>query len=560
VLAGRYNLLSPLARGGMAEVWEAHDEVLGRRVAVKLLAAHLADDRVFVERFRREAIAAARLSSPTIVATYDTGVDGGIPYIVMELVRGRTLRQLVNGSGPLDPSLAVAIAIQIADALVDAHRADIVHRDIKPANVLICDDEGALRVKVTDFGIAKARAGIGQDLTRTGMVLGTPKYLSPEQIEGRADVDARADLYSLGVVLFEMLAGQVPFAGTSEMAIALAHVRDQPPPVSRIRPGIEPALDALVASLLSKSPSGRPPTAAATRQALEVIARASSSPARLSLSRARNGTGADPAMTAGVAAGAPPGQRDRLRPSIGPGPGPGRADPAGQTDPGSGGRDRRPGREPGRRSAPAGERGPLGAPGPGREPRPNRPRRGRAAGTVVGAVVLAGVVVAALLLVGRHHLGRRSAETVTAVPAVQAQVYLDVTGHTLDNPGEADNVIDGNSRVGWSTVAYTTQSFGNLYGGEGLAIQLRRARRLRAIVVDSPVAGWDATTFVANRDVPTGTPVSAWGPPAGSVRDAAGAVTISLDNRTGDWVLLWLTRLGPAKQATISKVTIEAAS
>ena len=192
LLAGRYRLVSPIARGGMAEVWEGRDEVLGRAVAVKVLRSHLSGDATFIERFRREAVTAARLSTPGIVATYDTGLDAGTAYIVMELVTGRTLRQLLDGAGPLDVGLATAIAAQIAGALAHAHHAGLVHRDVKPANVLVCDDEvSGVRVKVTDFGIAKARAGIGTDLTQTGTVLGTPKYLSPEQVQGRDDIDQR---------------------------------------------------------------------------------------------------------------------------------------------------------------------------------------------------------------------------------------------------------------------------------------------------------------------------------------------------------------------------------
>src|SRR3984957_10826275 len=184
----------------MAEVWEGQDAILRRAVAIKILLTHLATDATFVERFRREAVTAARVAHPCVVATYDAGVDAGTAYIVMELVQGQTLRQLLTASAPLDIGLAVAITLQIADALTDAHRAGLVHRDIKPGNILLCDDgNGALRVKVTDFGIAKVGAEIGADLTQVGTILGTPKYLSPEQVEGRLDPDARSDLYALGV-------------------------------------------------------------------------------------------------------------------------------------------------------------------------------------------------------------------------------------------------------------------------------------------------------------------------------------------------------------------------
>ncbi|MBO0748452.1 MAG: serine/threonine protein kinase, partial [Acidimicrobiaceae bacterium] len=271
VLGGRYRLIRPIAKGGMAEVWEGYDDVLSRPVAVKILLPHLASDRNLVERFRREAISAARLSHPGVVATYDTGSDHGTAWIVMELVRGHTLRQLLTERGPMDPPMAIDVTGQIADALSHAHRAGLVHRDIKPANVLLVEeDSGPPRAKVTDFGIAKAAEGMGLDLTRTGMVLGTPKYLSPEQVEGE-EPDARADLYSLGVVLFEMLTCRVPFEGPTDMATAVAHVRQQPPRLSSIRGDIPPELDQLVADLLAKDPAARIPSAAALRQALARI-------------------------------------------------------------------------------------------------------------------------------------------------------------------------------------------------------------------------------------------------------------------------------------------------
>ena len=311
-LAGRYRLVRPLAKGGMAEVWEGRDEVLSRPVAVKMLLSHLAADPHLRERFRREAVTAARLVHPGIVATFDAGVtplgetgagsgsllaggwssdeseglDGSWPapsstaFIVMELVPGETLRDLIARACPLPADLAVALIAQVTDALAYAHAQGLVHRDIKPANVLLRDEGGGMvRVKVADFGIAKAAAAAGGDLTASGTVLGTPKYLAPEQVQGR-EPDARADLYSLGVVLFEMLAGGPPFKGTTDMATALAHVQQPAPHLDDVRPGLPPGLGGLVDALLVKDPEKRVPSALVLGGALSAISRSLGVPAQ----------------------------------------------------------------------------------------------------------------------------------------------------------------------------------------------------------------------------------------------------------------------------------------
>ncbi|MET0159030.1 MAG: protein kinase, partial [Acidimicrobiales bacterium] len=217
LLAGRYRFERRIAVGGMAEVWEAVDQVLDRPVAIKVLHPHLAGDQNFVDRFRREAIAAARLTHPSIVAIYDTHSSDGDEAIVMELVRGISLRKHLDDHGPLPAGEAVDIGARVAEALESAHRAGLVHRDIKPANILLCDDK---RVMVADFGIAKLTDA---DHTSEGTVLGTAKYLAPEQVSGTA-VDARTDLYSLGIVLYEMVCGRVPFSGDTDTATVLARL------------------------------------------------------------------------------------------------------------------------------------------------------------------------------------------------------------------------------------------------------------------------------------------------------------------------------------------------
>ena len=249
VVDSRYRLLSRLGSGGMAEVWAAEDGQLGRQVALKLLHSRLAADQDFVERFRREASAAAGLQHPNVVSVYDRGESQGTYYIAMEYLRGASLKDLVR-RGPLEPRYAVELVVQVLRAAGFAHRRGIVHRDLKPHNVML-DDEG--RVKVTDFGIARAGAS---DMTETGSIMGTAQYLSPEQAQGHA-VTSSSDLYSIGVMLFELLTGRVPFDGESPVTIALRHVSEPPPAPSQFNPAVPPALDAVVLRALAKDPRDR---------------------------------------------------------------------------------------------------------------------------------------------------------------------------------------------------------------------------------------------------------------------------------------------------------------
>ncbi len=251
ILGGRYRLHRELARGGMAAVWEAEDKVLTRRVAIKVLHPHLAGDDGFRTRFRREAVAAAKLAHPHIVTTYDTGRDGDFAYIVMELVEGTTLARLLKSEGPLPVAKAVDVAVQVADALACAHAHGVVHRDVKPANILLREDG---HVKVADFGIAKA--GNGDDLTRTGVVMGTAKYLSPEQVSGNP-ADAGSDIYALGIVLYEMLAGAPPFVGDTELSTAVARLTAAPGSLRDRRPDIPRSLEAVVLRSLARDPAAR---------------------------------------------------------------------------------------------------------------------------------------------------------------------------------------------------------------------------------------------------------------------------------------------------------------
>ncbi|MFJ9704285.1 Stk1 family PASTA domain-containing Ser/Thr kinase [Streptomyces sp. NPDC101234] len=256
-LGGRYELGHVLGRGGMAEVYLAHDTRLGRAVAVKTLRVDLARDPSFQARFRREAQSAASLNHPAIVAVYDTGedyIDGvSIPYIVMEYVEGSTLRELLHSGRKLLPERAMEMTIGILQGLEYAHRSGIVHRDIKPANVMLTRNG---QVKVMDFGIARAMGDSGMTMTQTAAVIGTAQYLSPEQAKGE-QVDARSDLYSTGCLLYELLTVRPPFVGDSPVAVAYQHVREEPQPPSVFDPEITPEMDAIVLRALVKDPNYR---------------------------------------------------------------------------------------------------------------------------------------------------------------------------------------------------------------------------------------------------------------------------------------------------------------
>jgi tRNA A-37 threonylcarbamoyl transferase component Bud32 len=255
-LGQRYRLVRRIAVGGMGSVWEAEDIVLHRRVAVKLLSDSLSTDRRFADRFRREAQAAARLSHPNIAGVFDYGEDDGHQFFVMELVQGPPLSDLLAHAGRIDPSEAVRITVAIASALEVAHEAGIVHRDVKPGNVMLTRSG---EVKVLDFGVA---AATGAPLTATGARMGTATYLSPEQATGEPPSPA-SDVYSLGVVLYEMLAGRPPFTGDTPVGVAAQHAQRQPPPLGELAADVPPHVVAACEQALAKDPAARPRSAAA---------------------------------------------------------------------------------------------------------------------------------------------------------------------------------------------------------------------------------------------------------------------------------------------------------
>jgi serine/threonine-protein kinase len=265
LLGGRYRLEGLIGRGGMASVWRATDTVLERTVAIKRLHARLHDDPELAERFRREGHAVARLSHPNLVRLLDQGQEGDEPFLVFELVEGRDLKTMIRRDGRIPVGDAVSICRQVAHALAAAHAGGVVHRDIKSHNILVTEAGVA---KLTDFGIARIIESEGANLTKTGIVMGSSDYLAPEQAEGRA-VDARGDVYSLGVVMFEALTGRLPFSGDNPVAVATKHVYEAPPDPRSLTPHIPKAISAACLTALAKAPSDRFASAQEFAEALE---------------------------------------------------------------------------------------------------------------------------------------------------------------------------------------------------------------------------------------------------------------------------------------------------
>ena len=326
VFNGRYELLRRVARGGMADVYLARDASLDRQVAVKVLFPEFANDPSFVERFRREAKAAANLSHPNIVGIYDWGQEQGTYYIVMEYVVGRSMADVMRSTGRLSPDRAAEIASDVAEALSSAHNAGLVHRDVKLGNIIVSDDG---QVKVADFGIATALARrTGDNLTHIGSVMGTATYFSPEQAQGKA-LDGRSDLYSLGVVLYEMIVGKPPFTADTSTAVAVKHVQERPLAPSLLGVNIVESLEAIILKLLAKNPANRYPKAEDLRSDLQrylsgahsIPTRTDQSPRTRTDQSPRTWTGQSPRVWTGersaTGSQAPP-AREAARPRTGP--------------------------------------------------------------------------------------------------------------------------------------------------------------------------------------------------------------------------------------------------
>ena len=575
VLIDRYRLVRPLASGGMATVWEGHDEILARDVAVKAPHPHLAADPVFSQRFRREAVAAARLSHPNIVATYDTGTDGAVPFIVMELVRGRTLKQALAEGGAQPIDVAVGIAIQVADALDAAHRAGLIHRDVKPANILLLENRptgpsgrasgdygpsgrasgdggpsgprlteqrmpvGMPTVKVADFGVARLYGLVADgtddtdDLTGTGTVVGTARYLAPEQVEG-GPLDARTDVYALGVVLYEQLCGQPPFQRPTDLATAMAHVHDSPVPPGRLRPGLPSELEAIVLACLAKSPGGRPPSAGDLGSALRgvslYVGDRAAGPGGPAVP-AEGGAGLEaPASTIAGPLGSAP-DRTALLPTPQP------------TEPGFA-----PGSQIGRGGVPV-------APVPPRR----RAHRSRAPFVIVVSVVIAALITALVVLAllggGSNHPPSRPGEAnpSAATPvSITAARSFDPEGDGTEGDARAKLVFDGVAATVWSTDQYKGPAFGHLKSGVGVYVRLDRAAAVHTVEVQSPTQGWSASVYVASQPAPA---LDGWGPPLASQHGIDGDASFAVKG-TGEYVLVWITDPGPADKAEIGEVHV----
>jgi predicted Ser/Thr protein kinase len=427
LIADRYELEELVGTGGMSSVFRAHDRQLDRRVAIKVLHEHYAQDPEYLERFRREARAVARMSHPNIVTVIDRGDDGGRQYIVFEYVDGENLKELVLRSGRLPVRQALELALAVADGLSFAHQHGLVHRDVKPQNVLL-SSEG--EVKVTDFGIARS-LHMEHGVTQTGTVLGTGEYLAPEQASGKP-VSPATDVYSLGVVLWELLAGDVPFVGDNFVAVALRHVNEPPPYLRERRPDVTPRLDAAVQRALAKDPARRFPSMTAFAKEL-----------RACLAETE---GEIPAVDPELTLITPP--------------------PA----------------------------APARAPAQRRPRRPARTRR-RPLLWALLALLVAGVAFAAVLLLGGGGLKSGTSGggggSGSAVPLSGLTGY-DPQGTGGEHDELAGRATDRNPSTAWTTETYDSQDFGGLKDGVGLMLDAGSPVKLAQLTVTTATAGFTA--------------------------------------------------------------------
>lgn len=561
VLGSRYRLVSPIASGGMAQVWRAQDGSLSRDVAIKVLHPHLATDEAFVARFRREAVAAARLSHPSIVAVYDTLSEGGIEAIVMELIEGRTLRAVLDEASVLPARDVVDVGMQISNALDEAHRAGIVHRDIKPANIMVSADR---RIMVTDFGIAKAQKDA--DLTHTGTLLGTAKYLAPEQVAGEP-VDARADIYALGVVLFEAATGQPPFLADNDAGTALARLQNEVPRCRHRRPSVPVGLDEIIARTMARSPADRYARASELRDALNTVNLTDVRMDTSDLGPTVQGAGPGTGQIAAVGQTPPPGfgapssgfgAPPAAGPMVPPGPNTGVSMPVGPPNSGTAVLSSQPGMTPPPPSKlnrkqkkalkqaekRAGGRQPV-MPIEGRQ----RPTKTMAAVLIIGGLLVAGVLLLTLLQpdtsTGDVSFGfGGDGEVTVLVDATTFDPFGDDDGE--ENENLVANAIDGDEETLWRTSTYNRAGLGGLKPGLGLILIPEEAGSFGDLTLVTRSQGWNAEIYVADEFGPNDNSFDpeSLGEPAATVTDGEGTTTVSLDGASGSQILVWITETG----------------
>jgi serine/threonine-protein kinase len=523
VIAQRYELQRMLAQGGMAEVWLAVDLTLDRKVAVKWLKPSLATDPVVAERFRREAIAAASLNHPNIVAVHDVFEQDGRQAVVMQLVEGKSLRQVLDTQKRLSPELTCHIGTCVAAALDHAHEAGFVHRDVKPGNIMMTSDG---RVLLTDFGIAKGLQSAEADLTSDNIMMGTAKYLSPEQVRGKK-LDGRADLYSLGLVLYECLAGRVPFLGETDADTALARLQRDPTDLTRLRATLPTKLVVAIHKLLARNPAQRPATGAELVATLRDAAKEGPPPidptpyeqspvSPFGAKRLRRA----PSDVAGRA-------EDRARATRPTGPIPGEvAHVHSSPTPATNTRDQTP-------SAVA----PRGKPAKGLT------QEWRPAFTVVALLLVAGLVVGVLLWSSMSFGGGDPVTSTTALPAPTASeapseaaavvgpatiatvTAYDPSGDGTENDADAVlSLADGNAATSWPTTCYSSRYMGGK-PGVGLVVTFDGLAQ-QAITVDVQTGPYQVDFFASDADaIPTS--LDAWGAPLASTAFANDPETVT---------------------------------
>jgi eukaryotic-like serine/threonine-protein kinase len=487
LIADRYELEELVGSGGMSTVFRARDLQLDRLVAIKILRERYVEDPEYVERFRREARAVAKLSHPNIVTVIDRGDEGGRQYIVFEHVQGENLKELVTRTGRMSPRRALELVIPVADGLAFAHEHGLVHRDVKPQNVLL-SSEG--EVKVTDFGIARS-LDVEHGVTQTGTVLGTSEYLAPEQASGEP-VSPATDEYSLGVVLWELLTGEVPFTGENFVAVALRHVNEPPPRLLDRRPDLSPRLAAAVERALAKDPARRFPSMSALAAELRAcLAELDAGPAAAD----------DSALTL-------------VSPLV---------------------------------SRPA--------PAPARTPARRVRRRRPVALYVALALAVAAAAFVAVFLIARSggaHSGGggggSGGGTGTSVP-LHALAGYDPQGDGVEHNELAALATDGNPSTAWTTERYDSQDFGRLKSGVGLVLDAGSPVKLANVTVTTPSPGFTAEIQAGD------SPTAGFASDSSSQTISGTTATFTLDGKTARYYVVWITQLPPSGRAEIGEVT-----